>query len=49
MKIDSEDFRVREGDSVNLRKWPNQCEADLQLQGEAIARFSQSTSRDLSE
>src|ERR1700691_4742451 len=22
MKIDSKDFRVREGDAVNLRKWP---------------------------
>jgi len=22
MKIDSEDFRVREGDTVKLKKWP---------------------------
>ncbi len=22
MQIDSSDFRVREGDTVNLRKWP---------------------------
>lgn len=26
MKINSEDFKVREGDSVNLRKWPTKVE-----------------------
>jgi PPK2 family polyphosphate:nucleotide phosphotransferase len=26
MKIDSKDFRVREGDKVNLRKWPTRVE-----------------------
>ena len=28
MKIDSEDFRVREGDKVNLKKWPTQVKPD---------------------
>ena len=26
MKINSKDFRVREGDEVNLRKWPTNVE-----------------------
>ena len=26
MKINSQDFRVREGDEVNLRKWPTKVE-----------------------
>jgi hypothetical protein len=26
MKINSKDFRVREGDEVNLRKWPTTAE-----------------------
>ena len=26
MKINSEDFKVREGDAVNLRKWPTKVE-----------------------
>jgi len=24
MKIDSKDFRVREGDKLNLKKWPTE-------------------------
>ena len=26
MKINSKDFRVREGDDVNLRKWPTKVD-----------------------
>ena len=32
MKIESKDFRVREGDKVNLEKWPTQGRPRLQIQ-----------------
>jgi PPK2 family polyphosphate:nucleotide phosphotransferase len=47
MKIDSKDFRVREGDKVNLKKWPtrvdpiyNSKEQYQKLLGEHVAELS---------
>ena len=47
MKISSKDFRVREGDEVNLRKWPTDVEAVYKsndqyhkVLGEHVARLS---------
>jgi polyphosphate kinase 2 (PPK2 family) len=47
MKINSKDFQVREGDDVNLRKWPTNVEPVYQskehyqkLMGEHVARLS---------
>jgi PPK2 family polyphosphate:nucleotide phosphotransferase len=47
MKINSKDFRVREGDEVNLRKWPTNVEPVYKskehyhkLLGEHVARLS---------
>ena len=47
MKIDSKDFRVREGDKVNLKKWPTQVdpiynskEQYQKLLGEHVAELS---------
>jgi hypothetical protein len=48
MKISSKDFRVREGDEVNLKKWPTtvkpvykqgaECPGHRSLHGNANAR-----------
>jgi polyphosphate kinase 2 (PPK2 family) len=47
MKINSKDFRVREGDEVNLRKWPTNVEPMYKskehyqkLLGEHVAQLS---------
>ena len=32
MKINSKDFRVPEGDEVNLKKWPTKVEARVQVE-----------------
>jgi hypothetical protein len=47
MKINSKDFRVREGDEVNLRKWPTNVEPMYkskehyqELLGEHVAQLS---------
>ena len=33
MKIDSKDFRVKEGDEVNLKKWPTVIDPRVQVEG----------------
>jgi hypothetical protein len=47
MKINSRDFRVREGDEINLRKWPTiidpiykSKERYQKLLGERVAQLS---------